>query len=158
MSSKYDLYDPEHMDDEGLAEKADALVDEFIATLTIEDLTGVHNAVCDEAWALVRRCVAYAAARGFDIDALGFSDTISREAFLDAAFESVGSTAPTAAEVAETLINGNISTARDSIVLNRTPHEVAVFTLDVVLAMTEDGYDADYLDSINKVRRCVNRG
>jgi hypothetical protein len=144
------------------AEAADALIDEFIATLTTEDLDGIHNAVSDEAWALVDRCSTWCVARGIDINALGFSDTASRECFLDAAFERNAEAPLTAIEVAETLINGNISTAREAIVLNHTPHEVAVFTIDVVLALAELSGEADdggaFAEALGRVRRCVNRG
>jgi hypothetical protein len=157
VTSKYGLYDPEHMDDEGLAEKADALVDEFIATLTIEDLTGIHNAVCEEAWALVERCVTFSVARGLDINTLGFSDTASREPFLDAVFERFTEEPMTAAEVAETLINGNISTAREAMTFHRTTTEAIVFALDVIAEMTNDG-ETGVLDALVRVRRCVNRG
>jgi hypothetical protein len=162
IDNRYSLYEPEHMDDEGLTEKAEALIDEFVATLTIEDLTGITDHVCDEAWNLVNRCAAYCTAHGSDINALGFSDTASRECFLDAAFEEVGAKPPTATEVAETLINGNISTAREAIVLNRTPHEVAVFTLDVLVALTDlsgEPHDGDaFAEAVVRLRRCVNRG
>jgi hypothetical protein len=142
--------------------EADAVINEFIATLTIEDLTGIHNAVCDEAWALVERCVTFSVARGIDINEFGFSDTASRECFFDAVFGRFTEEPMTAAEVAETLINGNISTAREAIVLNRTPHEVAVFTIDVVLAFAELSGEADdggaFAEALGRVRRCVNRG
>lgn len=167
FDNKYALYELDEDDDgyePGLIEKITATIDEFIATLTDEEVASASG--WDDPFNLSDRAVAFAKERGLGPNLLGFTDTASREEFF-AEIEKRNTTAPlTAAEVAETLINGNISTAREAIVLNRTPTEAVVFALDVVAAlaisMSADPNPMDALlaheRALDKIRRCVNRG
>jgi hypothetical protein len=147
--SKYSLYDyPER-------EAADAAIDEFIATLD-------QDALESEPDSLEERCVEFAAARGIDLARLGFYDTESRHDFWWE-IERRDDEAPlTAAAAAGLLVNGEFSAAREAIVLNRTPSEVVVFALDVVLALDSASESSaqfrygDLIAAIERVRLCVN--
>jgi hypothetical protein len=64
-----------------------------------------------------------------------------------------------AREIAETLINGNISDARREIVSGRTQTEAAVMALDVLDEMFEYASDGeDLARMIASLRRCLTGG
>ena len=64
-----------------------------------------------------------------------------------------------ASQIAETLINGNISDARNAIVKHRTQTEAAIITLDVLedLLPWEPDHDT-CVNEIARLRRCLNGG
>lgn len=172
FDNKYALYEFEDGDDgyiPSALETASRAVDEYIATLTPEHLAEILGNDGEEAFERAeRRAVLFAAEiHGVDLERLGFSDTASRECFYSAIEALVVGDPPTATEIAETLINGNISTAREAIVRDRTTTEAVVFALDVLTALASIyGEGADdgtpdrfaYSHSLDKLRRCVNRG
>lgn len=160
FNNKYALYELEPDEDgyvPGALELATRAVDEYIATLTPEHLAEIlgddpGGEAFDRA---ERRAVLFATEiHGVDIERLGFTDTASRECFFSAIEALVVGTPPTAGEIAATLINGNISTAREAIIRDRTATEAVVFALDVVAALSLGREDA----ALDRVRRCVNRG
>jgi len=61
-----------------------------------------------------------------------------------------------AREIAETLINGNISDARREIVKGRTQTEAAVMALDVLEELWELLGAEDFGDVADRLRRCLN--
>ena len=61
-----------------------------------------------------------------------------------------------AREIAETLINGNISDARREIVKGRTQTEAAVMALDVLEELWELLGAEDFGDVADQLRRCLN--
>ena len=61
-----------------------------------------------------------------------------------------------AREIAETLLNGNISAARTAIVSGRSQHETAVVTLEVLEELFEGCSDGtDIAMMIEKLHRCL---
>jgi hypothetical protein len=68
----------------------------------------------------------------------------------------------TAIEIAETLLNGNISDARAAIVQGQTQQSAAVLTVDVIasLARLDDNPDRGerWFAAAAKVRRCLTGG
>lgn len=162
FDNKFALYEIEEDDDDfvaGMLELTTEAIDEFIETLTDAEVASASG--YDDPFNLSERAAAYARERGGDPDRLGFTDTASREAFFSVIEDRDKDAPATAAYVAETLINGNISHARETIVLNRTPHEVAVFTLDVLnhltLLVPEEGAFG-WRVAFDRLHRCVNRG
>lgn len=66
-----------------------------------------------------------------------------------------------AREIAETLINGNISDARREIVRGRTQTEAAVMALDVLEELWEwnaVGHNRPRGIDVDRLRRCLNGG